>query len=108
MIEILESLAEDDKSSKKKDIQRSPNVILMQVEADGRTYFIGGYASHQWKANNQDIKGDSSCFLFNLTQNLRFNARENMDFYQKTSIENESDGVKSIQFGNTDLIIHGP
>jgi len=42
--------------------------------------------------------GDSSCFLFNLTQNLRFNAREGKAFYISAS-KNE------IKFGDTDLVI---
>ena len=42
--------------------------------------------------------GDNSCFLFNLTHNLRFNARENRAPYISAS-NNE------IKFGDTDLTI---
>ena len=56
---------------------------------DKDSYIIGGYASHQWKANNAEL-GDENCFLFNLTQNLRFNARGDAPFYQKTEIVHTS------------------
>lgn len=64
------------------------SVILMKVDHGNdedtsavKTYIIGGYASHAWRltgGNNGDNggNGDTSCFLFNLTLNLRFNARE--------------------------------
>lgn len=59
----------------------SPNLILMLVEPVNRlandghsTILIGGYASHCWTGGSG---GDKSCFLFNLTQNLRFQARSN-------------------------------
>ena len=50
------------------------------------TYIVGGYASHGWhvsgglNGNNSTAKciGDETCFLFNLTNNLRFNARKGM------------------------------
>lgn len=66
------------------------NVILMEVipdskGADKTPQIIGGYASHEWKGGNQ-VLGDESCFLFNLKQNLRFNARPEISFYQKTEI----------------------
>ena len=63
-----------------------------------RTFIIGGYASHKWKGQATGGNGDKSCFLFNLTQNLRFNAREGMGWYQS------SDG-QYLKFGNTDLVI---
>ena len=44
--------------------------------------------------------GDSSCFLFNLTMNLRFNAREDKPYY--ISARNNE-----IKFGDTDLVIRG-
>ena len=58
LIERLESGADDDnKSGNARDNHRSPNVILMKVQVetergDSRPFYIGGYASHQWKANN--------------------------------------------------------
>ena len=85
---------------KKSDV--APNIILMKVDTNGeihnetsKTYIIGGYASHRWSRNGSN--GDKSCFLFNLTQNLRFNARESMPYYQS------SDG-QFLKFGNTDLV----
>jgi hypothetical protein len=42
--------------------------------------------------------GDETCFLFNLTLNLRFNARPGMPYYQSTSKDD-------IRFGNTDLVV---
>lgn len=105
----------------KQDKNQSQNIILMEVvperdynrreEEKGKSdqpnsYIIGGYASHQWKANNSE-RGDDTCFLFNLTQNLRFNARSDAPFYQKTEIHATSQ-VRYIQFGHTDLVIHGP
>lgn len=58
------------------------SIILMEVEVDTRdkpTNVIGGFASHQWRPqalNTTTFGGDDTCFLFNLTQNLRFNARK--------------------------------
>lgn len=82
------------------DKNHGANIILMEVapvegkstmdKKSQQSYVIGGYASHQWKANN-DNTGDKSCFLFNLTSNLRFNARANADgFYQRTKIVDTS------------------
>ena len=71
-----------------------PNVILFQVEEGGQNHIIGGYSSHSWSPN---ITGDSSSFIFNMTDNLRFNAIEKLagDFYTKTEdvadYEDESD-----------------
>ena len=91
LIEEQEEDSEDRKTShdgKSSKSQRS-NIILMEVEVPGQQRnIIGGYASHQWKANNSCV-GDETCFLFNLTQNLRFNARKReggVTFYQKTEI----------------------
>lgn len=73
-----------------KDKHNSANIILMKVQPErsndpNQTYIIGGYASDQWKANNS-AGGNETCFLFNLTQNLRFNIRKGAEFYQKTQI----------------------
>ena len=104
----------------KPDKNNGQNIILMEVtpkdsvQRGGRdknsnkspeTYIIGGYASHEWKVNNSE-KGDETCFLFNLTQNLRFNARPGAQFYQKTEIRKTRD-VDYIKFGTTDLVIEG-
>ena len=69
----------------------TPSVILIKIEkrenhdGDERSYIIGGYASHGWLVSGgskqNSASGDRSCFLFNLTQNLRFNAREGFNNY---------------------------
>ena len=43
--------------------------------------------------------GDDTCFLFNLSSNLRFNARPSLKSYQRAD-------EGTIEFGNGDLIIH--
>jgi len=48
-----------------------PNLIIFEVHDCGNTYVVGGYSSVGW---TRDTAGDSTCFLFNLTNNLRFNA----------------------------------
>ena len=46
------------------------------------SYIIGGYASDAWlPKSDEQSPGDSTCFLFNLTLDLRFRALENKDFY---------------------------
>ncbi len=61
---------------------RQANVIILKVDSDEKgvgddnkdtSYIVGGYASHGWSAKFP-LSGDESSFLFNLTQNLRFNA----------------------------------
>ena len=101
--EVAHDARQDGLGRGKRSGDAAPNIILMRVDRnDGhsdsnKTYIIGGYASHKWKGQANG-NGDKSCFLFNLTQNLRFNAREGMPFYQS------SDG-SYLQFGNTDLRI---
>lgn len=72
-----------------------PNVVLFQVEEGGQDYIIGGYSSHAWA---RQVTGDSSSFIFNMTDNLRFNAIEKLagDFYTKTEdlAEYESDSAE--------------
>ena len=46
---------------------------IMNDEGRDTGYIIGGYASHGWSASF-NLRGDETCFLFNLTSNLRFNA----------------------------------
>jgi hypothetical protein len=70
-----------------------------------QSYIVGGYASQGWNVSGgtnsaTKCKGDSSCFLFNLTQNLRFNAREGMPYYQNVTKD-------ELRFGNTDLVLKG-
>ena len=93
LIEEQEGDNEEMKIDGKQDKNQSQNIILMEVVPERsnskESYIIGGYASHQWKANNSE-RGDDTCFLFNLTQNLRFNARSDAPFYQKTEIVHTS------------------
>jgi hypothetical protein len=57
------------------------------TKGEEKSYVIGGYASDGWLVSGQQMKqgkegsGNSTCFLFNLTANLRFNAREGMPYY---------------------------
>lgn len=75
---------------------RQPNVIIMQVDKD---LIIGGYASHGWSISEKE-RGNDTCFLFNLKQNLRFNAVPGKKHYQETLNKDE------IKFGDKDLVIH--
>lgn len=74
----------------------TPSVILMKCDHDFdkdtnavKSYIIGGYASHGWRVSvgmgnggsTGNGIGGNSCFLFNLTLNLRFNARDGLDYY---------------------------
>ena len=43
--------------------------------------------------------GDDTCFLFNLSSNLRFNARPCLKSYMRAD-------ESSIEFGDGDLVIH--
>jgi ASC-1-like (ASCH) protein len=95
---------------------RQANVIIMKVEADDKDragggqgddmrdncYIVGGYASHGWSAKFP-LNGDESSFLFNLTQNLRFNAVKGQRHYQVTDVSDQNS--RRIKFGDTDLII---
>ena len=81
------------------DNKRLANIILLKIPPnqnikslarggaqrpnDEQIQIVGGYASHGWGANSKMMKGDNddseglgndTCFLFNLNQNLRFNA----------------------------------
>jgi len=87
-----------------------PNIILMKVpiervNKDGNIEvehnIIGGYSPDSWLITVGDEKvsnGNTSCFLFNLTQNLRFPACTGKSFY-KIADEHK------LQFGDTDLVI---
>lgn len=66
-----------------------------------KSFIIGGFASHSW-SSLQAKKGNESCFLFNLTLNLRFNAREGLDYYQYSSLQQ---GKEELRFGNSDLCL---
>ena len=103
--EVAHDQRHDGQGRGKRSGDAAPNIILMKVDTPvdtqndtSRTFIIGGYASHKWKGQASGGNGDKSCFLFNLTQNLRFNAREGMSWYQS------SDG-QYLKFGNTDLVI---
>lgn len=59
----------------------------------------GWLLERAFEGKQQEVKGgDESCFLFNLTDNLRFNAVKGKDYYFHAK-ENE------IRFGNSDLVI---
>jgi len=57
---------------------RQANVIILKVDSeekdrgggadDGKDngFIVGGYASHGWSASS-NLRGDDSCFLFNIT-----------------------------------------
>lgn len=62
-----------------------------------KSYVIGGFSSDSWVSGSSG-NGDSSNFLFNLTLNLRFNAREGLPYYQMA-------GQDFMRFGNTDMVI---
>ena len=74
--------------------EATPNVILFQVEEGGQDFIIGGYSSHAW---SEELTGDASSFIFNMTDNLRFNAIEKLagDFYTKTEDIAASDSADS-------------
>ena len=81
---------------------QTPSVVLMKIESGtdeetsaAKSYVIGGFASHSW---SESPGGDASCFLFNLTLNLRFTAREGLPSYTSCS-EDE------LRFGETDLVV---
>ena len=73
---------------KRNDQAIMPNLILFEIEENEQTYVIGGYSSHSW---SPDVNGDASSFIFNLTDNLRFNAIEKLagDFFTKTEDLND-------------------
>jgi hypothetical protein len=85
----------------------------MKVESDDKDrgiaddnkdtgFIVGGYASHGWSAKFP-LSGDESSFLFNLTQNLRFNSIRGQKHYQVTDASDQNS--RRIKFGDTDLII---
>lgn len=96
---------EQSSGGKNKEMKGNSSILLMKIdmgtdeEGLERSYIIGGYASDGWLIKEgREGKGDETCFLFNLTLNLRFNARPGMPYYQSTSKD-------FIRFGNTDLVV---
>lgn len=71
---------------------RQANLIILKVENDDKDrpdgagsssdtgYIVGGYASDGWSASF-NLRGDDTCFLFNLTHNMRFNAVKGQPHY---------------------------
>ena len=59
-----------------KGTYKLPNLILMQMEVKDETVTFGAYSSHAWVGDDHRSHcismGDSTCFLFNLNDNLRF------------------------------------
>lgn len=108
----LDKIIEEFEGIRNYQNQNTPSIILMKVglgsdpiESQDRSQIVGGYASQGWNVSGgtnsaTKCKGDSTCFLFNLTYNLRFNAREGMPYYQ--SVDKDE-----IRFGNTDLVLKG-
>lgn len=98
----------------KQNLVRQANVIILKVESDDKDramggednrdtgFIVGGYASHGWSAKFP-TSGDDTSFLFNLTQNLRFNAQKGHRHYQVTDASDQNS--RRIKFGDTDLII---
>lgn len=70
---------------------RQSNLIIFKVQNEDKDraggednqdsdFVFGGFASDGWSASF-NLRGDDSCFLFNLTQNLRFNAIKGQPHY---------------------------
>ena len=79
------------------------------------TNIIGGYSSDSWLitvGDEHNSLGNDTCFLFNLTQNMRFNARKFQT--KKDGNKNKEQGgggyifasEKLLRFGDTDLVIN--
>lgn len=75
--------------------EKAPNLILFKSNKQ----IFGGFANDSWSLHTCK-KGNSSCFLFNLTENMRFNARENMSHYIEVNKP-----TSSIHFGEKELVI---
>ena len=86
---------------KRGDQEVMPNLILFEVEENEQTYVIGGYSSHSW---SPATTGDATSFIFNLTDNLRFNAIEKLagDFFTKTEDINDYDDESEDNHQNND------
>ena len=117
MLNVFEKKAADGEA-------RLPNVIIMRVPHSGQKDFddgggagggqaadsaqiIGGYASHGWAASRekQGQGGNETCFLFNLTQNLRFNAITGKEGYMTTENAENTTSNRQIKFGGDALTI---
>lgn len=96
----------------RKQAHMMPNIILMQIENRGQKQIIGGFSSHGWlrdssitqNINGMDLTmrfgGDETCFLFNLTQNLRFDTLRGADsgdipVYTSTSLIRDGDDMEA-------------
>ena len=68
---------------------------------------IGGYASNGWAASQELLEngGDESCFLFNLTQNLRFKAVKGRGPYQVTDTASDQKMNRRILFGKSQALV---
>ena len=44
-------------------------LLFEAADENGKVHVLGGYSSHGWDITQ---KGDNTCFLFNLTENLKF------------------------------------
>ena len=69
-----------------------------QYEDDDDHQIIGVYSTQDWSAPPELLcAGDSSSFIFNLTQNLRLNA--NPDCHSHSNLENGTNGGLKLCFG---------
>lgn len=77
----LDKIIEEFEGIRNNQNQSTPSIILMKVDLGNdqiesqdisQSYIVGGYASQGWNVSGgtnsaTKCKGDSSCFLFNLT-----------------------------------------
>jgi hypothetical protein len=114
LIEVFEKLTSQQTTKVgRRDDTKIPNIILMEVEVESEggektTNIIGGYSSDSWLitvGNEENLLGNDTCFLFNLTQNMRFNARK-FNKQGGNSVGYISASEKKLRFGDSDLVIN--
>lgn len=113
------------KFEKEKDDKiRLANIILLKVpnsssdfinsnrdrgmnKDDDHFQIIGGYASDGWAASQELLGngGDESCFIFNLTQNLRFKAVKGRGPFQVTDTQSDQKMNRRILFGKNGALV---
>lgn len=94
---------------------RRANVIILQIPkahtealVPGKEEYeiVGGYASHGWAVSQSEHnQGDETCFLFNLTQNLRFKAVRGRAPYQVTESATDQKNSRRLLFGRSGALI---
>lgn len=85
-----------------------PNLIIYEVEDEDtkQSLVIGGYSSCGWTQHKDGdgSGGDSKCFVFNLTQNLRLQALSTVaDKFTFVDTNDKSEAL--FKFGSTELVI---